>query len=182
MSELMRLMQECHNKCCERPNASSYILYTSLTSSCDSKSAIISAIASLGGSHAPIKEAYGMLCDTDDDIIKKCQEIIDKKWTVAGFGSDFVKGRRDEIFNDVDVYLSENYPIIHRKIELINSVLHNNGKNVYPNAAIYTAATAIAEKYTQQSSMALLIKLRIDGWTRTIDLYLKEGKALFEED
>lgn len=161
MNQLFEELIIAHKECAKRDNVSKAILLNAFENNgFEIKPAIISAICSLGGRHAPIKHTYimlkKMLTANDDDR----KNIALKHTIVPGFGCDFVKGERDPILNKLHVILNEER---HEFASIENIVREATQKNIYPNIAFYTAAYAVLYSNITFCEDVLLIA-RIPTW------------------
>lgn len=169
--ELWNLVRQAHFASTHRNNCSSQAVLNAYQGSGDYVKAIISALSTLGVKHAPVPEVMSILSQpipmmviTDIEYYSK---HTDKFW-VPGWGNSFIRGERDALWLDVDNFIKENWPEIYGKIEDITKALHDNGKDVYPNPACYTAATCIILGVPVKIAPFLFVDARIAGWSNLI--------------
>lgn len=120
--------------------------------------AVIAALATLGGIHAPIRQAYRFLATYD-----KAQALPKR---VPGWGSDFVKGERDKSLDGwaKSIFLCDG-DFFEERIANVTDRLHAAGKEIFPNAACYTAATALLLNFPEETAEYLLIEPRLSTWS-----------------
>lgn len=170
MSELIKVLKEAHIKACHRENVSTQILKASfIANGRDLPKAICSAIMSLGGPHAPIKDAYCFISDCmerfDEDNIQ-AQMIRWNPW--PGFGSSFEKGF-DPLLEEIESVISAREPETTKLWEMINRLALQKGKILYPNLAFYTAATCMIEGIKVDFCEKLLLEARIPEWIKILE-------------
>lgn len=166
MSEI-QLLIDAHKQACHRDNASTVVLKTAYMANGNNIiPAIVAALSTLGGSHAPIKLAYIMV----DKLLGKQQEFIDhyvaERDIVYGFGSSFVKGEYDLMLMDLYEYfdVTHDYLFYVHLMKKMRRALKLKGKNLYPNLAFYTAAIAHKNKINIKFCETLMIEARIAEW------------------
>jgi hypothetical protein len=166
--ELWNLVRDAHFQSCHRNNCSTGALLNSYQGSGDYTKALIGALSTLGKTHAPVQAAMeNILCEEWADEMF-CVFAMNSSRMVEGWGNSFIRGERDALWLPVDNFLKEKYPQLYGKIEGITKVLHDNGKEVYPNPACYTAAACIALGVPAKIAPFLFIEARLAGWTALI--------------
>ena len=177
MNKLKDLLEEAHYQCCKRSNISSIVLLEAYVGSKFVPQALSAAISCFGDHHAPIHAAFSIINDENyEETVKKALEA---GYRIPGWGSDFIKGASDPVFEPLHVYLLNNHEEDYYKINNITYTLHKNEKMIYPNAAMYTAVAGRILGYSAATVHFLLVECRIRGWLHTIDLYEKEGEYFF---
>ena len=165
--ELWNLVRDAHFQSCHRNNCSTGALLNSYQGSGDYTKALIGALSTLGEVHAPVVETLTILnWETPENCIYAL--IRDGEFKLPGWGNSFIRGERDALWLTVDNFLKEKHPQLYGKIEGITKVLHDNGKEVYPNPACYTAAACIALGVPAKIAPFLFIEARLAGWTALI--------------
>jgi len=160
---------EAHRKSCRRDNVSTVVLRESWNSNGqDLYKSITAAMMTLGGIHAPIKRCYVMIGRHLRNEPSLPYDLV------PGFGSSFFKGAIDPILYDLSDYINVN----HTQYEDIAIKIHNKlidqGKNLYPNIAFYTAAVAHIEQQGILFCEKVLIEARIPEWIKILQEYEKE--------
>jgi citrate synthase len=153
-------VMSAHRTSAMRNNSSSVAVLNSYAGSGDCTKAIAAALMTLGGHHAPIESTVHFLMS--DDIEKATDIRLSNGVPVPGWGNSFIKGRKDDLWLEVDALLS-NLPI-GQKIEQVTKRLHAAGKQIYPNPSAYTAAAAIILKCPPQFAAWFFIQGRLSPW------------------
>jgi citrate synthase len=157
-----------HADAARRQNISTEVMKAAYVGSGNFNQAIAAAICTLGGMHAPIIQAYEVLKRENGRGI-----YIGEGNKVAGWGNSFIKGQRDTIWDDVVSALGVANPDLAWLIEEDTKLLHDLGKNIYPNAACYTAATAITIGMPKEISPVLVHYGRVLAWA---EILYREGR------
>jgi len=160
--KLIETLFEGHNQAARRQNISSEVLKAAFMGSGDFNKSVVAAISTLGGTHAPIMQAYDVLsyahgCHWDD--------YTSTGRKVPGWGNSFIKGRPDPTWDSTAVALEDLSPDMAWKINHITEYIP---KPVYPNAACYTAATAMLIGLPKYLSPWLVIQARLETWAELI--------------
>ena len=162
--ELHEELLRVHAVLATRENLSSEMISCAAKVEKDFGSACIMAIASLGGLHAPIEQTIKLL--SDPNAIRTARVLLQDGSKVPGWGSSFVKGEKDPIFNTLEGMIYKHsmklWCII---IDITDSLC---SKNIWPNAACYTAACCILNEIPPCVAIKTLIQGRIDSWS---DIY-----------
>jgi len=163
--ELHEELLRVHDVLATRENLSSQMISCAAKVEKDFGSACIMAIASLGGLHAPVEQAMKLL--SDPDAIRTAEVLLQDGSKVPGWGSSFVKGEKDPIFNTLEGMI---YDYSMKLWCLIIDITdHLCSKNIWPNAACYTAACCILNEIPPRVAVKTLIQGRIDSWS---DIYI----------
>jgi citrate synthase len=144
-----------------RNNLSSVAVASSACGSGNYFQAIASGLLTLGGLHGPLIQSYDLLSGKTFE------------GNQPGWGNSFVKGIFDETWRQVDDLLKEHWPAIHSKIESTTNALHSNGKLVFPNPSIYTAAVGHAIGLPREVVPILFVSSRLEAWS---EIFLKNKK------
>lgn len=162
-------LMSAHFKSGFRSNISSNAVVNAAQGSGNFVSSIISALGTLGGSHAPLVETYDFILNPSaDDVMFR----LESGGRVPGWGNSFHKGHPDQLWTEVDELLKE-FPI-YEHIQLITEALHRNSKNVYPNPSCYTAACAIVFEIPREAASFLFVQGRLTAW---VNLFLQSREA-----
>lgn len=163
--ELHEELLRVHDVLATRENLSSQMISCAAKVEKDFGSACIMAIASLGGLHAPVEQAMKLL--SDPNAIRTAEVLLQDGSKVPGWGSSFVKGEKDPIFNTLEGMI---YDYSMKLWCLIIDITdHLCSKNIWPNAACYTAACCILNEIPPCVAVKTLIQGRIDSWS---DIYI----------
>lgn len=169
--ELYEAVMRAHGASAHRKNCSTLGLLNAYAGSGDYVQAIIGALATLGGKHAPLLETYRILIS--NSTTEGIGPFVGK---IEGWGNSFEKGHPDPIWSAVEECLDA-FPIGAR-IRYITEALHAAGKLVYPNPSAYTAAAAIVLNMPPEIMPFLFIGGRLASWSQLIlsqNLNGKEG-------
>ena len=158
--ELNEELLRVHDVLATRENLSSEMISCAAKVEKDFGSACIMAIASLGGLHAPIEQTMELL--SYPTAIRIAEVLLQDGSKVPGWGSSFVKEEKDWIFDKLDRIL---YKCNMQLWCLITDITdHLRSKDIYPNAACYTAACCILNEIPPCVAVKTLIHGRIDPW------------------
>ena len=160
---LLNMVIEAHaNSARNNPNASSAACLNASSTTGRLENALASAILTLGVYHAPISEARLMLITSTRDIV----DILNRKIPIAGFGNSFYKDGIDPAWQDVANYIEAYHPWYHFRIQEIKSIIgQQTQKNIYPNAAMYSAVLCEILGFKEGTEISLFILARIPTWT-----------------
>jgi citrate synthase len=161
---LWQALMEAHHQSAYRPNVSSQVVKLVAVGSGDYGKAISAAVSSIGSFHAPLMQTMALLTSTAPDIL--VQNLLQEGKVIPGWGSSFVKGDQDPLWDTVDGILAEKYPEIYSVIDLVTRTLHNNGKKIYPNPSTYTAACALVFRMTPGVAPFLFVSGRLAAWSQ----------------
>jgi citrate synthase len=129
--DLLNLLATAHaNAANHNENASTQFATIATKGSGDFSKGVIAALATVGGQHAPLREARNLW----DNY------AADHPNPVPGFGNTFYKDKIDPQFTPVVKYIKDVYPDYYKRlVELTNYVAEFVGKRLQPNAAMFTA-------------------------------------------
>lgn len=151
-----------HGASAHRKNCSTLGLLNAYAGSGDYVQAIIGALSTLGGKHAPLLATYQVLKDTGGPT----KALLSCGAKIPGWGNSFVKGGPDELWSAVEECLDA-FPIGARLRE-ITEALHAVGKLVYPNPSGYSAAAAIVLKMPPEILPWFLVAGRLASWSQIL--------------
>ena len=142
--------------------ASTAAVLNSVRASGNLQMALASAILTLGGAHGPTAQARNVFGLTGPDDI---QAIIDSGAKVAGYGNSFHYGQQDPLWLHVHDFLETSFPhqAKHRD-ELTEWVQRATKKPLHPNAALYTAITAVTCGFRPGTELAIFLYGRLGTW------------------
>lgn len=159
-AELLQLCMDAHAKSALRNNISTATVAQIALGSGDYTKAMIAALCSLGGLHAPLFQTWQVLANEE---LKLCEWIAqDRK--IPGWGNSFEKGHEDPVWSEVQHSLERNFTKLAQRIAEITGLLHAAGKRVFPNPSCYTAATALALRIPPQVMPWIFIQGRLASW------------------
>jgi hypothetical protein len=184
MTAVQRLMVAftvMHQEGARRACASSFILSSTFkVNGFHAQQSIIAAIASMGGEHAPLIRTQLLLQEVLDNP-KKFGVVVgrySKLNRIPGFGSGFVKGERDPIHADIDALIKELSPKTHYYMtELHHAVQDTISPNLYPNTALYSAASAILLNVSPYVLPGMAIEARMPVWNQILIGTINEANA-----
>jgi citrate synthase len=153
-AELLAAVYQAHAYSAGRNNCSSAAFWNSWHGSHDFTKALTGALSTLGGPHAPLREAINVLKG----------DYYAPPLKIPGWGNSFVRGAPDPIWHEVSVCLHNHFPEIADDIERITNELHARGKKVFPNPSCYTAACCIALRIPAHLAPWLFVSARLDAW------------------
>lgn len=161
---LFKAMTKAHVVCTFRDNPSSVLVKVVAESAGDYPKALIAALSSLGGKHAPIEAIGGVL--SDENPVALAAAFLATGDKVPGWGSSFVKEQYDPDWLEVHSILQDHFPKLLKTIHSVTDYLHSRGKKVYPNPGCYTAATAIALALPPKLAPWLFVQARLTAWAQ----------------
>jgi len=164
--KLLDALFAAHTKAACRENCSTVAVLNSWTGAGSYTAAIASALLTLGGAHAPVAEIMRFLGQKDPEDRALFRLATGDK--VPGWGSDFVKGKPDPDWAEVDAALEKVAPGLNESIRAVTTVLHEHGKVIFPNPGAYTAATALALGIPESVAPWLFVQGRLGAWTKIL--------------
>jgi citrate synthase len=165
---LLEKTLDAHRAATFRQNLSSEVVKAAFAGNGhDFTKAAAAGLCTLGGLHAPIVQTYEFLDNitTNPAIAMDCYIAHNK---IPGWGSSFVKGKPDPVVDNVVIYIATGWKYIADRIDYVTNCLHQSGKNVFPNMACITAATAIILGIPKELSPVLLLQGRVMAWAELI--------------
>lgn len=166
-ARLVAALYTAHSACVFRSNCSTTACQQAAGGSRSLPQSIIAALACLGEMHGPIEDAYGFIGNESEARVAiplNVGIVINVGERVPGWGNSFVKGRIDDAFLPVDQTLEAHFPKMHSRLREITDALHARGKNVFPNPAAYSAATALILQMPKHLAPMLFIQARLEAW------------------
>lgn len=153
---------EAHTRSAMRANPSSEAARNSALASGDYTKSIASALLTLGGKHAPIRETMEFLDNQDIELVANL--ILNAGEMIPGWGNSFVKNEPDPFWIKVDDALCA-FPEVYDRITKVTALLNKEGRNLFPNPSAYTAAVNIVIGVPREIAEILFLKFRIDSWS-----------------
>jgi citrate synthase len=172
---LLEALFEAHYHSCFRDNASSVAIRLASDSSGTLSKALIAALATLGGKHAPLEQTIQLLLTEAPSLL--VDTYLKRGQKVPGWGGSFQGNAIDPIWSQVDTLLSNLYPRIWDTMNCVTARLQQRGKMVHPNPSAFTACVAIALSVPVKLAPYLFIYGRLPGWVELAAEYLN-GKAV----
>lgn len=159
---LLDSLYEAHFQSCFRENASSVAVAVTANASEDLPKAIVAAIMTMGGKHAPLEDTVRFLslvspADHAAVLLKRGEKI-------PGWGGTFQDGAIDPIWVQVEHLLKQFVPMMYFKLQSVTAVLKGHGKLLAPNPSAYTASVAISLGMPPKLAPYLFINGRLNGW------------------
>lgn len=160
---LLEAVLQAHHESALRGNCSHHALAMAAFGSGDYFKSIAAGLLTLGGLHAPLAKSYDLLAS--HDYLQRVESALALKQRIAGWGNNFVKMAPDPVWSGCDERLTAEHPALAQKISAITHLLHEHGKNIYPNPSCYTAAAGLALGIPRSGIGELLIRGRLNAWT-----------------
>ena len=155
--DLFAALIALHGKLAERDCASTSVIRAMAQLGKPLPEAIAAGLLTIGGFHAPLEEALQVWRNFDE------HPYYLSSWPkVPGFGSSGYSGQADPAFDGFRDMLDES--VLARLDRLTEQVRTQTGKQLYPNAAMYTAIAADILGYNETYISSLLVRGRVDTW------------------
>jgi hypothetical protein len=137
-------------------NASTNAVINACAGSGDLGKGIAAALLTTGYRHAPLEQARRVY----EEGIE-----LPARFPIPGFGNSFFKDSIDPAFSTLSELLEEEYPSIAARIELLTKQVRElTGKNLFPNAALFTAAVCSEIGVPRGAEIAIFILARMPVW------------------
>tara|TARA_B100001093_G_scaffold152768_1_gene145480 strand:- start:32434 stop:32943 length:510 start_codon:yes stop_codon:yes gene_type:complete len=164
----LKHLNKMHKKLAKRGNASSQIVASMAFLGKPMYESFAAGLLSMGNIHAPIEKACRFFNNPRWEEVLLDLSIRGKR--VPGFGSAFCK-KEDPIIEEAIGHL----PVaIIQKIETLTEAVHATfNPNLHPNAALATAAYALANDIPPTEAQYLVLQGRFGVWK---DIYLTNRK------
>ncbi len=114
--ELLREMYAAHHASSFRANPASVAAQIAASASGSYVQALIAALSTIGGAHAPLIQTVEFLLNPDAAEIAR--ERLALKQQVVGWGSSFAKGMKDPIWLKVDAMIAKINPDLVTTVKL----------------------------------------------------------------
>lgn len=176
--ELLAETLAAHGRCVLRDNISSVTLRNAAIGSHDFVASLCSAMLTTGGLHAPLEQTYELLSSSAAKQI--AQALLDEGLKVPGWGSSFVKERKDPAWLTVDALLRRDWPDLYERMDEVTHVLYERGKRLFPNPSAYTAACAICLELPARLCVWIFVAGRLEGWAEEFNAILNEQQSTFK--
>ena len=160
-----------HRSLARRENASSMMVASMAQLGRPLFESIAAALLTLGGTHAPITQTRRLL-DVDNRF-REIDSILENGGKVPGFGSAFYKGEPDP---EVEVVMATLRPATRSLITRLGYHIYAmTVKQLYPNAAMATAAVAMDRGLSAIDAPRLIIEGRLPVWVSIHSSNFKAG-------
>ncbi len=143
-------------------NASSGAAVNAFFGSAQLTNGIASAILTLGDAHGPIGPARFVYERFDERALKSA---IEAGMKIPGFGNSFFKDRIDPAWRRVREIIAADFHNANARIEQLHGWMKEAGKDVHPNAALYTAVICSELGMIPNSESAIFVLARTAAWT-----------------
>lgn len=160
--DLLLMLFEGHRKATFRQNVSTAAVQCAAAGSGDLTKAVIAGLSTLGDRHAPIAQTMNLFRETDDIF----EGLVESGVKVPGWGNAFVKDQPDQIWSQIHDFIAKEFNSVGERISRRTEILHAHGKNIFPNAACYSAVTAMIVGIPPDAAIWLVIAGRLDHWTK----------------
>lgn len=174
MEKIEEIIVQMHHACAMRDNASSNIIKAMAQLGKPFNDAVAAGLLSMGGKHAPVREAQELFNTWREDPSVELPKIV------PGYGSAWFKGEKDDVIehciDGVATWVDGGAELTDELDSYTNHVRMVTGKDIYPNAAMATALVNIAMKYPSYIAMSHVIQGRIAAWeTMYVENYIDRG-------
>ena len=112
-----------HSNACKRNNVSSVLIKILSSTGKGFFDSIIPAIISFGNLHGPIEQTYKLLIKDEQELNKLVDRALKNNKKIPGWGNSFVKGKRDNLWDNCDKILEINHKELYKKIKFITNKL-----------------------------------------------------------
>jgi citrate synthase len=143
-------------------NASSGAAVNAFFGSAQLTNAIASAILTLGDAHGPIGPARFVYEKFDERSLKSA---ILSGMKIPGFGNSFFKDSIDPAWSRVREIIEVDFKKANDRINQLHRWMKEVGKDVHPNAALYSAVICNELGMIHGSESAIFVLARTAAWT-----------------
>jgi citrate synthase len=143
-------------------NASSAAAMNAFIGSGMLANAIASAVMTLGHRHGPITQARFVYEQMDEASLKSA---VENRVRVAGFGNSFFKDGIDPAWRSVSEIIERQFPEAHARLNELRQWLSDSGKNLFPNASMYSAIACSELGMIYGSEPSIFVIARTAAWT-----------------
>jgi citrate synthase len=93
------------------------------------------------------------------------KSAIEAGMKIPGFGNSFFKDQIDPAWSRVSELIKSDFPNANARVEQLHGWMKEAGKNVHPNAALYTAVVCSELGVIPGAESAIFILARTAAWT-----------------
>lgn len=144
----------------DNANLSKQVVGETAAGSGDFTKAAAAGLLSFGAIHGPVAQARNLLRNATPEKISSI--LSDKSLRIPGWGNSFFKDRIDPAWDEVVVLLKQRP--IWQTIEMIDAVVKSHGKNLHPNAGIFSAACMEEMQWIDGTEMVIFLVARSPVW------------------
>lgn len=161
--ELLQAVFDAHDMAARNnQNSSSGAAVNAFFGSAQLTNAIASAILTLGDAHGPINPARFVYERFDERALKSA---IESGMKIPGFGNSFFKDSIDPAWSRVREIIEADFPRASGRINQLHGWMKEIGKDLHPNAALYSAVICSELGMIPGSESAIFILARTCAWT-----------------
>jgi citrate synthase len=161
--ELLQAVFDAHDMAARNnQNASSGAAVNAFFGSAQLTNAIASAILTLGDAHGPIGPARFVYEKFDERSLKSA---ILSGMKIPGFGNSFFKDSIDPAWSRVREIIEVDFKKANDRIKQLHGWMKEVGKDVQPNAALYSAVICNELGMIHGSESAIFVLARTAAWT-----------------
>lgn len=161
--ELLQAVFDAHDIAARNnQNASSAAAANAFFGSGNLTNGIASAVLTLGDAHGPIGPARFVYERFDERALKSA---IEAGMKIPGFGNSFFKDKIDPAWSRVREIIEADFPNANGRINQLHDWMRQSGKDIHPNAALYTAVVCSELGMIPGSESAIFILARTSAWT-----------------
>jgi len=161
--ELLQAVFDAHDMAARNnQNSSSGAAVNAFFGSAQLTNAIASAILTLGDAHGPIGPARFVYEKFDERSLKSA---ILSGMKIPGFGNSFFKDSIDPAWSRVREIIEADFKKANDRINQLHSWMKEVGKDVHPNAALYSAVICNELGMIHGSESAIFVLARTAAWT-----------------
>jgi citrate synthase len=161
--ELLQSVFDAHDMAARNnQNASSGAAVNAFFGSAQLTNAIASAILTLGDAHGPIGPARFVYEKFDERSLKSA---ILSGMKIPGFGNSFFKDSIDPAWSRVREIIEVDFKKANDRIKQLHGWMKEVGKDVHPNAALYSAVICNELGMIHGSESAIFVLARTAAWT-----------------
>lgn len=145
LNEVEYKLQHLHAKLAGRENISSTLAGVGLELDISFTQTVAMALLSMGGAHAPIVHTHSLFRKSNILFKDEVDRLLSINSKIPGFGSSIVKGKYDPILTEFGRDVFGHMPMWLDSLEEATEFVQERTEiKLFPNAAAYTALTAIA--------------------------------------
>jgi citrate synthase len=161
--ELLQSVFDAHDMAARNnQNASSGAAVNAFFGSAQLTNGIASAILTLGDAHGPIGPARFVYERFDERALKSA---IGAGMKIPGFGNSFFKDQIDPAWSRVREIIEVDFKKANDRIKQLHGWMKEVGKDVHPNAALYSAVICNELGMIHGSESAIFVLARTAAWT-----------------
>lgn len=173
---LVYMLFKAHHESAFRENPSTVSAVNGAMGSGALTGAIIGALSTLGGKHAPIIDVMSLLWSdaTIHPLCKYVESHVKTGTKLPGWGGSFQGKSEDPIWQPVAKLIAEQAPHLAKEMDDVTKEFHRLGKIIYPNPSAYTACVALIVGMPRELAPFLFIAGRLCGWTQIAASHLNK--------